>query len=212
MTLTFAENIQDVAYADNEFKNFMKRFNYKYNRKSHFLAVREFQKRGAIHYHLLIDWKYPETLEKESLRALERELGANTWRHGFVNIKPLKGQKKGDKSVDNVGAYLVKYMTKDLYERRLSHNKMYLCSRGLHRPKVYIQDEALKILENGYAYYNKVFHNEYYSDYLGLIKYSEYNKKRCNNRVKSIILCKILYNAFTFLNQLFELILLTEKS
>ena len=30
--------------------------------------------------------------------------------------------------------------------------------------------------------------------------------------VKSIILCKILYNAFTFLNQLFELILLTEKS
>lgn len=55
MTLTFAENIQDITYADNEFKKFMKRFNYKYKRKSKFLAVREFQKRGAIHYHLLID-------------------------------------------------------------------------------------------------------------------------------------------------------------
>ena len=107
MTLTFAENIQDVQYADNEFKKFMKRFNYKYNRKSKFLAVREFQKRGAIHYHLLIDWKYPSRLEKEALRALEREIGTNTWGHGFVNLKPLKSQKKGDKPVDNVGAYLI---------------------------------------------------------------------------------------------------------
>lgn len=182
MTLTFADNIQDVTYADNEFKKFMKRFNYKYDRQSRFLAVREFQKRGAIHYHLLIDWKYPETLEKESLRALERELGANTWRHGFVNIKPLKGQKKGDKPVDNVGAYLIKYMTKDLYERKLSHNKLYLCSRNLGRPAVYVQEEAIQILKEKHIEdFKQVFSNEYCNDYLGRIKYTEYNLSRSVN-------------------------------
>ncbi|MFL2072876.1 hypothetical protein ACEN32_11285 [Marinilactibacillus psychrotolerans] len=72
MTLTFAENIQDITYADNEFKKFMKRFNYKYKRKSKFLAVREFQKRGAIHYHLLIDWQLPAALKKKNF-ALWKE-------------------------------------------------------------------------------------------------------------------------------------------
>lgn len=189
MTLTFAENIQDVQYADNEFKKFMKRFNYKYNRKSKFLAVREFQKRGAIHYHLLIDWKYPSSLEKEGLRALERELGVNTWGHGFVNLKPLKSQKKGDKPVDNVGAYLIKYMTKDLYEKKLSHNKLYLCSKGIKRPLVYIQDEARNLLKvKGIDCYSLVFHNEYNNDFLGNIYYKEYNsiRKNPNTREKLI--------------------------
>lgn len=179
MTLTFAENIQDVQYADNEFKKFMKRFNYKYNRKSKFLAVREFQKRGAIHYHLLIDWKDPSRLGKEALRALEREIGTNTWGHGFVNLKPLKSQKKGDKPVDNVGAYLIKYMTKDLYEKKLSHNKLYLCSKGIKRPIIYTQEEALKVLKNRQINKHKfIFNNEYFNEYLGNIIYTEYNLKR----------------------------------
>lgn len=181
MTLTFADNIQDITYADNEFKKFMKRFNYKYKSKSKFLAVREFQRRGAIHYHILIDWRLPAALKKESLRSLEREIGTNTWGHGYVNLRPLRGQKKGDKPVDNVGAYLVKYMTKDLCKIKLSHNKLYLCSRNLERPTIHVQEEAFQILKERHIEdFKQVFSNEYCNDYLGKIKYAEYNFKRKN--------------------------------
>lgn len=179
MTLTFAENIQDITYADNEFKKFMKRFNYKYKRKSKFLAVREFQKRGAIHYHLLIDWKLPATLKKAELRSLERQIGTRVWGHGFVNLRSLRGQKKQDNPVDNVGAYLVKYMTKNLFENNFKQIKLYLCSRCLKRPKIYVQEEAQKFLEDQEIKYQKqVFKNEYCSEYLGNIRYIEYNYKR----------------------------------
>lgn len=176
MTLTFAENIQDISYADNEFKKFMKRFNYKYKRESKFLAVREFQKRGAIHYHLLIDWQLPAELQKEALRFLERTLGTKTWGHGFISLRLLRGQKKEDKPVDNVGAYLVKYMTKNLFNNKLRQIKLYLCSRCLKRPKIYIQEEACAFLQdNEISAHREVFRNAYVNDYTGKIIYKEYN-------------------------------------
>lgn len=176
MTLTFAENIQDITYADNEFKKFMKRFNYKYKRKSKFLAVREFQKRGTIHYHILIDWKLPSILKKEEARLLERKIGKQTWGHGFVNLKSLRGLKKQDKPVDNVGAYLVKYMSKNLCEEKLNNNKLYLCSRTLKRPVIYCQEEANHcVFDKRLNSRSKVYTNTYYNDYLGKIVYSEYN-------------------------------------
>lgn len=183
MTLTFAENIQDITYADNEFKKFMKRFNYKYKRKSKFLAVREFQKRGAIHYHVLIDWRLPAELEKESLRSLERELGTKTWGHGFVNLRPLGCQNKQNKPVDNVGAYLVKYMTKN-YQAASCSNKLYLCSRNLDRPVMYIQEAALYAIgEIGIKGMQPAFTNTYTNDYIGKVIYTEYNLIRQINRL-----------------------------
>lgn len=177
--ITYADNIQDITYADNEFKKFMKRFNYKYKRKSKFLAVREFQRRGAIHYHILIDWRLPAALKKESLRSLEREIGTKTWGHGFVNLRSLRGQKKGDKPVDNVGAYLVKYMTKDLYNANSSNNKLYLCSKGIKRPVVLVQTAARNKLEEiEITTYKKNFSNKYINEYLGTILYTEYNLSR----------------------------------
>lgn len=179
MTLTFAENIQDITYADNEFKKFMKRFNYKYKRKGKFLAVREFQKRGAIHYHLLIDWKLPATLKKAELRSLERQIGARVWGHGFVNLRSLRGRKNQDRPVDNVGAYLVKYMTKDLYQDKIDTKKIYMCSKNLKQPLIFKQHEAVKLLDEVKINIQKeVFTNSYISEHLGKICYKEYNLKR----------------------------------
>ena len=179
MTLTFAENISDIQYADNEFKKFIKRFNYKYNRKSKFLAVREFQKRGAIHYHILIDWSLPSTLEKESLRELERYFGVSVWKHGFVKLLSLKKRETDNSPVDNVGAYIIKYMTKDLYEKKMTHNNIYLCSRKLKRPTILIQEEAAELLNRvNITNYKEVFSNDYSSEFLGKITYKEYNLLR----------------------------------
>ena len=53
LTLTFKENIQDIAYANNEFKKFIKRLNYElYHTKSKpkIPCHVEKQERGAIHF------------------------------------------------------------------------------------------------------------------------------------------------------------------
>ena len=52
LTLTFAENEQDVEFANYEFKKFVKKIKY-YIPSFQYVGVLEFQKRGAIHYHLV---------------------------------------------------------------------------------------------------------------------------------------------------------------
>ena len=72
-------------------------------------------------------------------------------------------------------------MTKDLYERKLSHNKLYLCSRNLERPVVYVQEEALNVLKDRQIEnFKQVFSNEYHNEYLGQVLYKEYNTIRLN--------------------------------
>lgn len=177
ITLTYKENMQDLDQADKEFKDFIKRFKYQMNiEKLNYIAVREYQKRGAIHYHLICDWEQEMATEDE-IRHYERVLGTGKWgkgiwRGGFVDIKPID-------HVDNIGAYIIKYMTKNLAIELYKGKKLYLCSKGLKRPLEYkgIEADAL------YAAYNlgqkkEVFTNSYESEYLGTINYHEYNLLR----------------------------------
>ncbi len=172
ITLTFKDNVQDILYADNEFKKFIKRFkrNFKID-KLKYIAVREFQKRGAIHYHMICDWKKDFTCE-EQIREFERFIGDKVWKNGFIDIKQMN-------HIDNVGAYLIKYMTKNVATEFFKGKKIYLCSKGLERPKIYRGLEA-ETLINAYQLEQKkeVFTNSYESEYLGKIVYKEYNLKR----------------------------------
>lgn len=176
ITLTYKANMTDLVKADKDFKDFIKRFKYKMGIDLKYLAVRERQKRGAIHYHLLCDWKQEMKTEQE-IRHFERVLGSGQWgegiwRGGFVDIKPIE-------HVDNVGAYIIKYMTKELSIELYKGKKLYLCSQGLERPVEYKGIEA----ETLFATYNlghkkEVFTNTYESEYLGTITYHEYNLSR----------------------------------
>lgn len=172
ITLTFKENINDIEYSDDQFKKFIKRFKYHFKiDKLNYIAVREFQKRGAIHYHLICDWNmYFES--EEQIKEFERLLGEKIWKHGFVDIKQLN-------HVDNVGAYIIKYMTKDVYVEFFRGRKVYLCSKGLERPLVYTDYHADQIVNQ----YNldvkkEVFTNSYESEYHGQIVYREFNLQR----------------------------------
>lgn len=174
ITLTYKENVKDIDKADLDFKNFIKRFKYHFKiDRLKYIAVREFQKRGAIHYHVICDWDKRFESEKE-VRHYERVLGRDIWRHGFVDIKTM------DENNDNVGAYLVKYMTKNVSVVFFKNRKIYLCSKGLERPKVYRGLEAEMIIEAyGLGTQKKeVFTNSYVSEYLGNVVYKEYNLLR----------------------------------
>jgi hypothetical protein len=173
ITLTYKENMRDINKSDSDFKNFIKRFKYHFKIDSlKYIAVREFQKRGAVHYHVICNWDKRFESEKE-VRHYERVLGRDIWRHGFVDIKTM------DNNNDNVGAYLVKYMTKNVSVVFFKNRKIYLCSKGLERPKVYRGLEAEMIIEAyGLGDKKEVFTSSYLSEYLGNIVYKEYNLKR----------------------------------
>lgn len=172
VTLTYAKNMRDLEQADIDFKNFIKRMKYRLGLANlDYIAVREFQKRGAIHFHMLCNWKRPFETEAE-IRYYECLLGEEIWKHGFVDIKKID-------HVDNLGAYLIKYMTKNLSIELFEGKKMYLCSKGLKRPLIFRGEEAEEILELYKLRQKKeVFTNSYESEYNGQIIYKEYNLKR----------------------------------
>lgn len=115
ITLTFKENMTDVKQANYELKKFLQKMKRKQSDFLH-VTVLEFQKRGAVHYHMVCNYRL-RWESTEQLKEHEREL-AKTWTHGFVDIVDIK-------HVDNVGAYLVKYMSKQNYDDRLEGNKRY---------------------------------------------------------------------------------------
>lgn len=166
ITLTYKKNMQDIESANNDLKKFVQKMK---RRQSDFkyVAVIEFQKRGAIHYHMLcnylLDWKTNEERQNHEL-----ELG-KIWAHGFVDI----GYKKND----NAGAYLIKYMTKDNDDERLKGKKRYFFSRSLNQPEELIGADAIEVIKT-YESLPPVFTNEYFSDFHGTVNYYEYNPLR----------------------------------
>lgn len=148
LTLTFRDNVQDLDYANNEFKKFIKRLNYHYKIKVKYSTVIEFQKRGAIHYHCVL---YNLT-QKVDVGVLQ-----DIWGQGFIKINSID-------NVDNVGAYVCKYMTKT-EDKRLVGRKMYFNSRGLNKPQE-IKESALveavvSSLQESTPKYENTFSNEF---------------------------------------------------
>lgn len=179
ITLTFRDgvvndltNVQECNY---EFKKFIGRLKYwlKKNKPKHaklkYLAVIEFQDkndRGAVHYHMISNLPYIKNSEL-----------ADIWNNGFVRINDIR-------HVDNVGAYMVKYMLKDMNDERLNGEKAYLSSKGLDKSTVIRGNIVDKLVLEQYGITEdtkKAFTNSYISEHHGQVVYSEYNLKRLDN-------------------------------
>jgi hypothetical protein len=156
LTLTFKDNITDLDFANKEFKKFIMRLNYHFNIKIKYSCVVEFQKRGAIHYHCILY----NLNGKVDLNKL-----SDIWGNGFIKLNKIKG-------VDNVGAYICKYMTKT-DDKRLEGRKMYFNSRNLNKPTEIKDPEIVNALvgslQNQSPKYENSFSNEYNS-----VNYKQY--------------------------------------
>lgn len=160
VTLTFADNITDLDIAHKEFDKFMKRLKRRYGGFK-YAAVVEFQKRGAVHYHFVSDLPY---IPKDEL--------AEIWRNGFVRINNIA-------HVDNVGAYISKYMTKAEPDIRLRQRKNYFTSKNLDRPVIIRGDLADPLVEMwGLEQKKEVYTDSYISEHHGKITYKQFNLKR----------------------------------
>jgi hypothetical protein len=91
---------------------------------------------------------------------------------GFVKINNIS-------HVDNVGAYIVKYMTKESDNPILAGRKTYLYSQNLVKEEVIRGDTAEAIIEDMQLHsQNPVYTNSYDTQYFGRANYKEFNLKR----------------------------------
>ena len=156
LTLTFKENVLDLDYANNEFKKFIKRLNYNFKIKVKYSCVVEFQKRGAIHYHVIL---YNFTGKVDLVKL------SDIWGHGFIKLNKIKG-------IDNVGAYICKYMTKS-EDKRLEGRKMYFNSRNLNKPKEIKEPGLVSAVESSLQNQAPKYENSFSNDYNNII-YKQY--------------------------------------
>lgn len=171
MTLTFNDqhdfDIKDVKQCNEAFDRFMKRLRRRYQ-NIEYVAVIEFQDkndRGAVHYHMICNLPY---IKKSELSDL--------WGCGFIKINQIE-------KVDNIGAYVIKYMNKDIDDDRLQGLKAYNCSRGLRRP-VELKSwedadrDALRDIGQAIESMTPSYEATYESDKAGHIEYRQYNLHR----------------------------------
>lgn len=156
LTLTFADNVQDLDYANYEFKKFILRLNYHYGIKVKYSVVVEFQKRGAIHYHCILY----NLVQKINVKEFQE-----IWKQGFIKINSID-------NIDNVGAYVCKYMTKT-GDNRLVGKKMYFNSRNLVKPQEIKESEDVNQLLNALQNQTPKYENTFVNDY-NSINYRQY--------------------------------------
>lgn len=139
LTLTYKDNETSLKTGYKDFGSFIQALRYKFGKQFRYIAVPEFQKRGAVHFHALF-WDLPNTIfETERQTRLVAEL----WGKGYVFMKETDGNQK-------LSSYLTKYMSKSFVDYRLMNQKAYVRSRNLIKPEIIsgISEMGLEILLN----------------------------------------------------------------
>ena len=130
-----------------------------------YIAVPEFQKRGAVHYHVLSNLGREDTniiyLQKERVgkaKDLTTIYDVKYWTKGFARVDFIKSDYK------KIYGYICKYMTKDI-DNKLFGKHRYFNSQNLVKPQTEYLDLTKK---EDYDYFMKLTNNksvEYTSDY-----------------------------------------------
>jgi len=175
VTLTFRENVTDIDAANYEFKKFVKRLNYAvYGKKCSglkYTVVLEFQERGAVHYHVIF-YNLPYT---------KADVLGDVWGNGFIKVNKID-------EIDNVGAYVCKYLTKGNNDDRLRGRKCYFNSRGLKKPiEKYFDCDEMESAKKSLPAERMTFRCEFENEYTGKIIYEQYNisENNCKKEMRS---------------------------
>ena len=121
--LTFADNVQDIRKANKAWDVFVKRLRRWARGRVNplrWVKVIEFQARGAVHFHVLVNVPW---IDWDELQRL--------WGEGFV--KPGWVYQP-----DNVGAYMTKYISKAIEEKdgRYFKLRVYSHSQSCKKPQI----------------------------------------------------------------------------
>jgi len=174
LTLTFAESTTELVEANKLFHLAMKRI---IHTKPDFayISVVEFQKDvdyhgkkkekgGSVHYHLLCNIK---TIVKRDRFEWERWFQKRYWKYGFVKVKDVN-------KVDNMGAYLCKYLSKEMFDKRMFGKKKFFCSRNLHQPVELTGLKARMFFEKFVEELPLKFEKSFENKWTGKVRYTAY--------------------------------------
>ena len=150
VTLTFKENIEDIDFANKCFRTWreqISRLCKKNGDEFYYLGVYEFQKRGAIHYHLLTS--LPCNSVYLPLQEGKKSMyDCKYWKHGFTSAFDIENDTDDN---FNVSLYLIKYLYKDIDNRYFGKQKI-LKSNNLKKPDVYKLSQDSVIYKSAQAY------------------------------------------------------------
>jgi len=161
ITLTFAENVTDVTFANKKFRYFIDKVR-RVKKDFKYLCIPEFQKRGAVHYHMLCNINIDDNSLLYVQEDNKKYKHIKYWNDGFSSIEVMTGDPK------KVVGYISKYMTKDI-DNRLFGKHRYFYSQNLITPK-----ESYINLDNSIDsdFYNKkiqdlelIYQNQYINPY-----------------------------------------------
>ena len=171
LTLTFRENIRDVKNANYYFTKFIKRLNYAIKSILKYTAVVEFQKRGAIHYHVIL-YNMPFVHWEKILKVWK---AGN--KDGGIWINKID-------DVENVGAYVGEYLGqsdkgqgRDVDDDRLKGQKSYFSSRGLYKPIEITEKEKVEALAEALPNHKIIYSASFENEHVGKVSYVQYNLK-----------------------------------
>jgi len=141
LTLTFRENVTDIDEAWKILKYFIKLMRWRF-KDFQYVVVPEYQKRGAVHFHLAVRGYYHANTVRRLWHRAAGEHGGN------VDItSPRKYISKNSWNPRRIGAYLSKYMNK---EETVDFNKKRYTSGG----KVKIPESIKGWMALGYPVHN----------------------------------------------------------
>lgn len=107
LTLTFRENVTDIEEAWAVFKYFTRLMRQKYGKQFCYVAVPEYQKRGAVHFHLAVSGWYRANVVRKLWRQASGRRGGN------IDITSArKAENKNGWNPKRIASYLSKYMSK----------------------------------------------------------------------------------------------------
>jgi len=167
VTLTYRKNETDLTVGYRDFHIFIKTLRGKFGSDFKYVAVPEFQKRGAVHFHALF-WGLPSelVLSERGTRTVHK-----AWGWGYVFLKHTDGNEK-------LSHYLAKYMAKAFSDFRSVGRRAYVASRNINRPIVLSDFSPVwPVLEDWCGDNPALQTKEYLTQYLGKGRFTRYKIK-----------------------------------
>lgn len=162
ITLTFRDtdsfDIFDLKVCNRFKSEFIAKLKRNLKKNLKYVVVPEFQKRGAVHYHIICD-----------LPFLEKEHIAKLWPHGFLDVRAIP-------NIDKQAYYLSKYISKNRIDPRFEGNKTYFTSRGLAKPTTIYGHHVKPLVEHiKQNHLHVTRHGSFDSKFNGKAIFSEYH-------------------------------------
>lgn len=140
LTLVYRENMQDSDKLNRDFTRFIRLVRERYP-DWQYVAVKEYQERGALHMHVACvgkqDLAHIRSCWYVAIGGNATDAGENT--KGQVDLQYRKKRFSGASPVyraQELSNYLTKYISKTFEHDRELGERRYKCSRGIEKPKV----------------------------------------------------------------------------